>query len=149
MLAALLGSAANSRSAAPSEAWREGGFMKRPQDILRCCFAVMFGLGAMANAIMAWTNPDLYRGFADLSLLSAYREVWQEHAFPNIRIMIGLVVVFEATVCALLLSRGKAVVLGAALGAAFMVFLIPFWWAGAGLVNLVLLRAMTALKPAP
>jgi hypothetical protein len=111
--------------------------VKRKEDFVRTFFAVIFVAGSIANFVISQKNPSLYQGFADLSILPVYREIWLGLVYPRLPVMMGAVILFEATLAFLLLGQGKTVKIGAFLGAAFMMFLIPFWWAGGALLNLI------------
>ena len=110
--------------------------MKRLQDISRSLFSIILLSGGIANTIIVLTNPDLYSGFADLSLLPLYQQLWVNLIIPNLQFMIGLVVMLEWLIAVLLLGKRFAVKLGAFLGGVFMVLLTPFWWSGGGAINL-------------
>ena len=103
----------------------------------RIIFAVLFLLGAIANAIILIINPDMYRGFADIAILSFYYEAWTRYVNPNLPLLVGLIVAFELFLFFSLISSGLFVRLGLLLAASFMLFLVPFWWSGGGLLNLV------------
>lgn len=111
----------------------------RYQDVGRLMFAVAFFIGAVANAVMLLVSPDIYEGFADLSLLGFYTSIWRRLVVPNLTVWVALVVVFEIGVGALLLAADPYARLGLLLAAAFTVLLVPFWWGGGALVNVVLL----------
>ena len=110
----------------------------RYQDVIRLVLAVMFFLGAAANAIMLLTAPDIYEGFADLSFLRFYRTLWRGLVLPRLGLFLALVIIFEIMVGVLLLSSGPYAHLGLILAAAYTAFLVPFWWGGGGLINIVL-----------
>jgi hypothetical protein len=108
----------------------------RSQDLARLIFSLLFLLGAIANGFLLITQPELYRGFADLALVGLYRQVWSGFVFPHIHLLVGMVIVFELVLAVLLLAKGLAVRIGLVTAAAFMLFLFPFWWSGGGLLNL-------------
>jgi hypothetical protein len=110
----------------------------RYQDIIRLVLAVMFFLGAAANAVMLVTTPDVYEGFADLSFLRFYRTLWRGVVLPRLGLFLALVIIFEIMVGVLLLSRGPYAQLGLILAAGYAAFLVPFWWGGGGLINILL-----------
>lgn len=125
--------------------------MKRYKNIFRIAFAIIFLLGAIANAVILFLKPDAYSGFAELSFIPLYQLLWTQLVFPNIHLFVGLTVVLELTFASLLLAKGMAVRIGFFLAAAFMLFLIPFWWSGGSLLNLafalVLLWLSTSSYP--
>jgi len=110
--------------------------MKRYKNIFRFTFAIIFLLGAIANAIILFLNPDAYSGFAELSFIPLYRLLWAHLVFPSIHLFVVLTVVLELTFAFLLLAKDTAVHIGLLLAAAFMLFLFPFWWSGGSLLNL-------------
>lgn len=111
----------------------------RYQDIIRLLLAAAFFLGALANTIMVVTSPAIYEGFADLSFFGFYRTLWRRLVVPNLGMWMTLVIVFEIGVGALLLAPDPYARLGLILAAAYALFLVPFWWGGGALVNVVLL----------
>ena len=125
--------------------------MNRRYEIGRIVFAILFVLGAIANAVILLTNPSMYSGFADLSILPFYHQAWLKYVIPDLSIFISLVVILELAFGLLLLGRGLSVRLGLLLAAFFMLFLVPFWWSGGALLNLifsfVLLRLSRANYP--
>lgn len=110
----------------------------RYQDIGRLLLAVAFFLGAAANAVMLLTSPGIYEGFADLSFFRFYRALWRGIVLPRLQLWVALVIVFEMVVGVLLLARGPHAQLGLALAAAYTALLVPFWWGGGGLINILL-----------
>jgi len=110
----------------------------RLQDVGRLLFAAAFFVGAVANTMMLLTSPQIYEGFADLSLLGFYRTLWRRLIVPNLGVWVALVIVFEIGVGALLLAPDPYARVGLILAAAFTLFLVPFWWGGGALVNVVL-----------
>ncbi|MBN2554647.1 MAG: hypothetical protein JXA97_01805 [Anaerolineales bacterium] len=111
--------------------------MKPYHEIGRIVFAVIFLLGSIANSIILVTNPGLYHGFADLSILPFYREAWTRFVIPHPVFFVGLIILFELGLAFSLLYKGLYVRLGLLLAAIFMLFLVPFWWSGGGLLNLI------------
>jgi hypothetical protein len=110
----------------------------RYQDVIRLVLAVVFFLGAAANAVMLLTAPDVYEGFADLSFLRFYRTLWRGVVLPRLGLFLALVIIFEIMVGVLLLSSGPYAQLGLILAATYTAFLVPFWWGGGALINIVL-----------
>ena len=111
--------------------------MKQTKNILRFAFAIIFLMGAIANAIILLLKPDAYSGFAELSFFPLYRLLWAQLVFPNIHLFVGFVVILELVFTVLLIAKGVVVRIGLLLAASFMLFLIPFWWSGSSLINLV------------
>ena len=110
--------------------------MKQYKNIFRFTFAIIFLVGAIANAVILILNPDVYSGFAELSFIRLYRLLWEQLVFPSIHLFVVLTVVLELTFVFLLLAKDTAVHIGLLLAAAFMLFLFPFWWSGGSLLNL-------------
>ena len=111
--------------------------MKQTKNILRFAFAIIFLMGAIANAIILLLKPDAYSGFAELSFFPLYRLLWAQLVFPNIHLFVGFVVILELVFTVFLIAKGVVVRIGLLLAASFMLFLIPFWWSGSSLINLV------------
>jgi hypothetical protein len=114
----------------------------RYQDVLRLVLAVAFFAGAGVNAYLALGVPEVYEEFADFSFLRVYRSLWRGMVLPRLRLWIALVILFEVAVGALLLSAGPYARLGLILAALYTAFLVPFWWGGGGVVNIVLFLFM-------
>jgi hypothetical protein len=114
----------------------------RYQDVARSLFAAAFFVGAVANLAMLLASPQIYEGFADLSILPLYKSLWRRLVVPNLRIWIGLVIAFEVGLGGLLLAPDPYARLGLILAAAFALLLVPFWWGGGGVINVVLFLLM-------
>jgi hypothetical protein len=110
--------------------------MNEVKNVLRLVLAVIFAVGAAANANRLSADPGAFSDFASVSFLPFYRTLWTAWVFPNIQVWVGIVIVLEAVIALLLLWKGRLPRIGMLLAAAFMVFLIPFWWLGGSLVNL-------------
>jgi hypothetical protein len=110
--------------------------MNRRYEIGRIVFAILFLLGAIANSLILLANPNIYSGFADLSILTFYHQAWLKFVIPNLSIFISLVVMLELAFGLLLIGKGISVRMGLLLAALFMLFLVPFWWSGGALLNL-------------
>jgi hypothetical protein len=115
------------------------------RNVARSLLAAAFFVGAVANTLMLLTAPDIYEGFADLSFLPFYKTLWRRVILPRLPAWIALLVVFEIVAGALLLAADPYARLGLILAAAFALFLVPFWWGGGALVNLLLLALMVWL----
>jgi hypothetical protein len=111
--------------------------MNKVQNLLRLTFAVIFVVGAAANVYMLVFVPDIYRSFSDASFFPFYRQLWAAYVFPNIQFFVGFVALMEVGFAALLLYKKRGPQVGLPLAAAFMLFLVPFWWLGGSLINLV------------
>jgi hypothetical protein len=109
----------------------------RAANILRIIFGFILLAGAAANTAMGLAQPDLYTSFADVALLVLYRDLWQSLVLPYLGIWLALVVAFELTTGLLILSRGVWVKVGLAAALLFFLFLVPFWWQGGALINVL------------
>jgi len=114
----------------------------RYQDIIRLVLAVVFFVGAAVNAYLLLAAPQVYEDFAAFAFLRFYRAMWRERVLPDLELWVVLVIVFEVVVGVLLLAAGPYAQVGLVLAAAYMAFLVPFWWAGGGLVNILLFLLM-------
>ncbi len=111
--------------------------MRKPKEIFRIIFSIKFLIGSITNFLILIFKPGLYTTFADLSLLEAYRTAWADVVLPNLNVMILIVAAFEFALAILIASKEGAVQTGLVLAMAFMLFLIPFWWAGGALINII------------
>lgn len=105
------------------------------RNVLRSIFATFFLIGAFVNGITAILMPDLYATFAQDAFFPFYSQFWAAQVYPHLQVWILLVVLFELTLCVLLLSKGQRTRIGLLLGAGFMFLLVPFWWNAATLIN--------------
>lgn len=105
------------------------------RNILRTIFAAFFLIGAFANGTTAFLMPEVYASFAQDAFFPFYTRLWASLVYPHIQLWILLVVLFELTLCVLLLSRGHRTRIGLLAATAFMFLLVPFWWSGASLFN--------------
>ena len=110
--------------------------MKKTPNIFRLLFAIILIMGAVVNAIMLISTPELYSEFASDSFLPIYKQFWTSIVYPNLTIFVGFVILLELTIAIFLCSKGKTVKTGLLLAAIFMLALVPFWWFGASLLNL-------------
>ena len=108
------------------------------REILRTIFALIFLLGAIANTFMGLLSPSMYESFADTSILTFYRSLWESVVYPAISLFLIPLVLIELAMAWLLLQSGTYVKVGLGLALAFTLFLIPFWWQGGAIANLVL-----------
>jgi hypothetical protein len=108
------------------------------RHIVRLIFAIIFLLGAIANTYMGLFTASVYETFADSSLLPLYRNVWETLVYPNIRLFLIPVVLFELALAWLLIKSGSYVKAGLGMALAFMLLLVPFWWQGGVIANLLL-----------
>jgi hypothetical protein len=106
-------------------------------NIVRIIFGFVFMAGAVVNAFLALTQPEVYTTFADTSIVPVYRELWQSLVVPHLGFWLGLTVLFEITTGILILSKGVWVKVGLTLAILFFLFLVPFWWEGGAMINIV------------
>jgi hypothetical protein len=111
--------------------------MKKTPNILRLLFALIFILGAVANVVMLIASPELYSEFASASFLTIYKQLWFSIVYPNLGLLLGVVILLEGMIAIFLLSKGKYVKIGLLLATMFMLVLVPFWWYGGSLMNLI------------
>ena len=64
---------------------------------------------------------------------------------PYLTTWLALVIIFEVSVGILILSKVKPVKFGLTGGIAFNLILIPFWWSGWSLINLLLVIVQSIL----
>ncbi len=64
---------------------------------------------------------------------------------PYLTACLALVIVFKDSISILILSKAKLVKFGLAGGIAFNLILIPFWWSGWSLINLLLVLVQLLL----
>jgi hypothetical protein len=107
-------------------------------DVLRLAFAIIFLLGAIANTYMGLATPSVYETFADDSIVPLYRNVWDTLVYPRIQLCLVPVVLIELSIAWLLLKSGTHVKVGLGIALAFLLFVVPFWWQGGAVVNLLL-----------
>jgi hypothetical protein len=101
---------------------------KRWMYIGRAAVGVLFILGgALVNTIYLVAGQD-YAGFADPAHFAWVRDAWRAVVAPNVVFFISLLVVFEATVGALILSGGRRTQLGYVGVIGFYLALWLFGW---------------------
>jgi hypothetical protein len=110
----------------------------RLPDIIRLALVAIFALGALANITMALFTPSVYETFADMAFFSVYTDLWQDLVYPNIRLFLVPVILLELTIAWLLLQSRGYVKIGLLVALLFDLFLVPFWWQGVAISNLVL-----------
>jgi uncharacterized membrane protein len=134
------------------------GRSRRARYLGRAAVGVLFVVGgALLHVVNLATGAD-YAGFADPAHFAWVTDAWRAVVAPNQVLWIGLLVAFEATVGALILSGGRRTQLGYVGVIGFYLALWLFgWietvWVVAMLPPMVLLlraerRAATAAAPA-
>lgn len=90
-------------------------------------FGGMFLAGAATHIIFVTTRPSSYGSFADGSWWPIITHAWRSVLLPNVYSLIPLLVLFEAAVGLLILSRAYRRI-GIAAAIAFNAALILFGW---------------------
>ncbi len=108
--------------------------------------AAIYALGAIVHLYFTLTGPEVYERFGDLALLSVYRDLWTAFVVPNLRVLLPVVILFEAGVAWALVSRRFAH-MGNVGGATFQLALVPTGpW---GPINVLLAGVHAALLGLP
>jgi hypothetical protein len=111
--------------------------MAKAANVVRIIFGFVLLAGAGTNAYLALTQPEVYATFADTAIIPLYRNLWQTLVVPYLRFWLVLVVLLELTLGILILSKGIWVKVGLVGAIVFFLFLVPFWWEGAAIINIV------------
>jgi hypothetical protein len=90
-------------------------------------FGGMFLAGAATHVILVTTRPSSYGSFADGSWWPFIAHTWRSVLLPNVHVLIPLLVIYEAAVGLLILSRAHRRA-GIAAAIAFNAALILFGW---------------------
>ena len=114
-------------------------------NVVRIVFGFVMLAGAAVNAFFALTQPGIYDTFGDMAILPFYRNLWRSLVVPNILVFLALTVLFELTTGILLLSEGAAVKVGMGMAILFFLALVPFWWKGGAIINVVFAVIMALL----
>mgnify|MGYP000008675952 CR=1 FL=1 len=117
----------------------------RVLEIVRAALGAIYLLGAIINLQFALLNPHVYQEFAKFALIVFYKILWNSIVMPYLTTWLMLVVIFEIALGAFILSRGNLVKIGLVGGITFNLFLIPFWWSGWALINLLLVLLQVLL----
>jgi hypothetical protein len=107
------------------------------KNLIRCIFSVIFLAGGIMHIYLITSSPALYESFADFSFLEVYTSMWHSIILPNLSIWVSVLIVFEFAVSILLLNRDPFARIGFILAAIFILFLVPFWWNGGAIINIV------------
>ena len=107
-------------------------------EIARLALAALLAVGAVANVVMVAVQPELFRDFASLALVPFYQQAWEQVVLPNLVIAILGVAALEMALALLMVRANPAARVGLVLAAAFMIALVPFWWAGGAVLNVLL-----------
>lgn len=117
----------------------------RLANIARTALGIIYLLGAAINLRFAFLSPWIYREFASFAIIPFYKTLWNSAVIPHLQAWLILVVVFEIIIGIFILSKGNLVKIGLIAGITFNLFLIPFWWSGFALINLVLVSVQIFL----
>lgn len=115
------------------------GTTSRRWELTRVALGGMYLLGGVTHVALGVLVPDLYTQFADRALLDGYTALWRALVAPNLAVLQPLVTLFEFALALALWSRGRVVLTGHALGAAFQAALVlsgPWGPVNAGLAVL-------------
>jgi uncharacterized membrane protein len=105
--------------------------------------ALFIGAGALVNTIYLASGAD-YSDFADAAHIAFVRDAWHSLVAPNQVVFIGLLIVFEATVGALILSGGRRSQVGLLGLIGMHVGLLAFGWV-LSVWSIVMLAALVLL----
>jgi hypothetical protein len=92
---------------------------------VRVVWGLVFVGGAVVNLLVTLPHPEVYEGFAELAFFPFYRDLLLDVAVPNATLITALVVVFELTAGALVLSTGRLARLGLLATVGWTVFVWP------------------------
>lgn len=96
----------------------------RRWELTRLALGGMYLLGALTHVALGVLVPDLYTQFADRALLDGYTALWRALVVPHLAVLQPLVTLLEFALVLALWSRGRAVLVGHTLGAAFQAGLV-------------------------
>ncbi len=94
------------------------------KDIDRAFIALWYLLGWVSHVYLGLFSPGMYRAFGDTALIPGYTAFWRSVMMPSISFFAVLLAVFEITVGALLISKGKWVKYGLVCSLLFNLFLV-------------------------
>jgi len=115
------------------------------KEFARNAFALVFFAGAGAHVYLITARPEAYESFADLAIFGFYTSLWRTLVLPHLTLFVVVLIVFELALALLLTLRGRAVRVGLVLAGLFVLFLIPFWWSGGAVINILLLVPIVRL----
>ena len=93
-------------------------------DVWRVFIALWYLGGSVIHFLCALYRPEIYTRFDRAPLYPLMGRLWVLFILPHITMFALLLAAFELTVVCLLLSRGRAVVLGLAASLCFNLFLV-------------------------
>lgn len=94
-------------------------------NIGRSFFGLFFFAMAGVNSYLLFSDLHSFDSFTDLTFLPFYRDVWYDLIVPNLFWWVVLLIGFELTVGALLLSKGIFVKVGLIGAIVFCLALVP------------------------
>ena len=109
----------------------------RIANIVRIVLGSVLLVGAVTNGFLALTQPEIYTSFSDTAIIPLYHELWQSLVMPYLEFWLRLTVLSELTMGILILSKGVWVKVGLVGSILFFLFLVPFWWEGGAIINIV------------
>jgi hypothetical protein len=109
----------------------------------RVGFGLLYLAAAIANMVMAFSDPEIYRAFTEKTLIAYYDTFWTAHIDPHLQAWVIALSAADFVLAGLLLTRRAYVRLGLAGGIIFTLLLAPSnpWT----LLNLILAGAQMLL----
>jgi hypothetical protein len=114
-------------------------------NIGRSIFGLILIAGAVTNGFLGLTQPEMYVPFADMSIIPLYQSLWRSVVVPYLRFWLPLTVVFELTMGILILSKRLWVKVGMVGAILFFLLLVPSWWEGGAIINIVFAAILVLL----
>jgi hypothetical protein len=94
--------------------------------VARRAYGAFFVAMAAVNVVLAASDLDLYRGFADEAFLDLYRQAWASVVSPHVEVLVPLLIAFELAVgVTLWWARARALRVTLWLVVAFHLALVP------------------------
>jgi hypothetical protein len=109
----------------------------------RVGFGLLYLAAAIANLVMAFTDPELYRTFTEKTYIGFYETLWTKYVDPHLAAWIIALSAVEFVLAGLLLTRRAYVRVGLAGGIIFALLLAPS--NSYTLLNLILVVAQMLL----
>ncbi|WP_124196854.1 hypothetical protein [Natrarchaeobius chitinivorans] len=92
--------------------------------MLRIVLGLLYAVGALVHGYFALVTPDLYLVFADMALVTTYRELWLAVVVPNLGVLLPAVILLEAGIAVAILWRGRTVTVANLVGGCFQLGLV-------------------------
>ena len=116
------------------------------RTVAELAVGVLYGIGAVFNTVYTLSHyEDLYGSFADGAWLSPARRLINEVVLPNATVFTVLLILFQAAVAALILTRGDLVAAALVAGATFSLLAALASNLGGTLGNMALAAIQVAL----